>query len=229
MMLFGVGGVAFGLAPMPVVAGVGLLLAGLAWVWVLITLNASVQLLAPTWVRSRVVALYALVVGLQPIGAFLAGALAESTGSGTAIAWTTGITLAAGVAALRLELPVLGRVEEPRSAGLEVLDELRDVEATGRVVVSRVWHVREEDADAFLATMRRARAVRRRTGARDWELHRDALDPTVFTEVVHYADWEEHLLQRTRLDTDDLDVLRRLRDLDVDGAPRSRLHTPVDL
>src|SRR5690606_31649034 len=121
-----------------------------------------------------------------------------------------------------------GRVQEPEPAGLEVLDELRDVEAHGRVVVSRIWHVRTEDVDDFLATMRLARDVRRRTGARAWELHRDALDPEVFTEVVHYADWEEHLLQRTRLDTDDLAVLRRLRELDVDGAPRSRLHTPVD-
>lgn len=229
MMLFGAGGVAFGLVPVPALAGLGLLLAGLAWVWVLITLNATVQLLAPTWVRSRVVSLYALVVGLQPVGAMLSGLLAEYTGSGVAIAWTTGATVLAGVAALRLDIPILGRVTEPRSAGLEVLEELRDVEVTGPVIVRRTWHVAEPDLEQFLDTMRRARGIRRRVGARGWELHRDALRAGLFTEVVHYADWQEHLVQRTRLDTEDLAVLRHLRSLDVDGAPRTRLLVPVDL
>lgn len=229
MMLFGAGGVVFGLTPFPVLAGVGLGLTGLAWVWVLITLNATVQLLAPTWVRSRIVSLYALVVGLQPVGAVLSGALAERTGSGTSIAWTTAVTLLAGVAALRQDIPTLGRVDEPRSAGLGVRDELRDVDVSGSVIVRRTWHVADADVDEFLATMREARAVRRRTGARRWELHRDAVRPGLFTEVVHYADWDEHLLQRTRLDTTDLAVLHHLRQLDVDGAPRTRLLTPVDL
>ena len=229
MVAFGIGGVLFGLSPVPALGAVGLLVAGLAWVWVLITLNATVQLLAPTWVRSRVVSIYALVVGLQPIGALLSGALAERTGAGASIAITTTVTLLAGVMATRLDIPVLGEVDEPQSAGLEVLPELAEADVTGAVVVSRTWHVRVDDVDEMLATLRRARDVRRRTGARAWELHRDAIEPGVFTEVVHYANWEEHLLQRTRLDVDDLAVLRRLRELDVDGAPRTRLLTPVDL
>ncbi len=229
MIAFGVGGVLFGLAPLPVLAAVGLLLTGVAWVWVLITLNATVQLLAPTWVRSRVVSIYALVVGLQPIGALLSGVLAEGTGAGTAVAITTCVTVLAGVAAARLDIPILGRVEEPTPGGLEVLPELRDADVTGSVIVSRTWCVREEDVPEMLDTLRRARDVRRRTGARGWELHRDALEPGVFTEVVRYTDWSEHLLQRTRLDTDDLAVLRHLRELDVDGAPRTRLLTPIEL
>lgn len=228
MGMFGLGGVTFGLAPHPLVGATGLLLAGLAWVWVLITLNATVQLLAPTWVRSRIVSIYALVVGLQPIGALLSGAVAERVGSGNAIAISTALTLVGGLAAARQDLPVLGRVSEPEPAGLEVLEELREVEVTGPVIVSRTWHVEEDHVDEFLATMRQARVVRRRTGAKGWELHRDAIQPGVFTEVVRYPNWEEHLLQRTRLDTEDLDVLRHLRTLDVDGAPRSRLLTPFE-
>jgi hypothetical protein len=228
MGLFGLGGVVLGLTPVPALAAVGLLLAGLAWVWVLITLNATVQLLAPGWVRSRVVSIYALVVGLQPVGALLAGALAERTGSGNAIAITTALTLLGGLVAARQDLPVLGRITEPEPAGLEVLEELRDVEVTGPVIVSRTWHVDDHDVDEFLDTIRQARLVRRRTGASGWELHRDAIQPGVFTEVVRYPNWDEHLLQRTRLDTEDLDVLRHLRTLDVDGAPRSRLLTPFE-
>lgn len=229
ILLFGVGGVTLGLAPNGVTAGAGMLLAGLAWVWVLITLNATVQLMAPTWVRSRVVSLYALVVGIQPVGAFLAGALAERTGSGVAVAVATAITLALGVVALRLDLPVLGRVEEPRSAGLEVLDEHLRVEVRGPTVVTRSWVIDETEVDRFLATMREARRIRRRTGARRWDLHQDALEPQRFTEVVRYAAWDEQVVQRTRLDARDLEVLQRLRDMDVRGAPTTRNLMPVDL
>ena len=229
MVSFGVGGTLFGLAPSATVAAVGLFGAGLAWVWVLITLNATVQLLAPGWVRSRVVALYALVVGLQPIGAMLAGALAEQIGSGAAIAATTSVTLLAGVAAARIDLPVLGRVVEPRPGGLEIRDDLRRMDVTGRVVVSRTWHVADDDVEAFLAAARQAREVRRRTGARRWELHRDPTRPGTFIEVVHYGDWEEHLLQRTRLDTDDLRTLQALHDFDRDARVHTRLLTPVEL
>jgi MFS family permease len=228
MTLFGIGGVALGLAPHGIVAGAGMLLAGLAWVWTLITLNATVQLLAPTWVRSRVVSLYALVVGIQPVGAFLAGALAETTSSGIAVAVATAITLALGIYALRLDLPVLGRIEEPRSGGLEVLDEHLRVDVRGPVVVTRDWEVAPEDVDEFLATMRIARRVRRRVGARSWDLHRDALHPSRFTEVVRYAAWDEQVAQRTRLEAHDLEVLQRLRELDVEGAPRTRHLMPVD-
>lgn len=227
--LFGLGGVAVGLAPNGPVAVAGMLVAGLSWVWTLITLNATVQLLAPTWVRSRVVSLYALVVGIQPVGAFLAGVLAESTTSGTAVAVATAITLLLGLYALRLDLPVLGRVEEPRSAGLEVLDEHLRVDVRGPVVVTRDWEVAEEDVHEFLDTMRLARRIRRRVGARSWDLHRDALAPNRFTEVVRYAAWDEQVAQRTRLDATDLEVLQHLRALDVNGAPGTRHLQPVDL
>jgi hypothetical protein len=175
-----------------------------------------------------VVSLYALVVGIQPVGAFLAGALAESTGSGVAVAVATAITLLLGLYTLRLDLPVLGRVEEPRSGGLEVLDEHLRVDVRGPVVVTRDWEVDPADVAEFLATMRVARRIRRRVGARSWDLHRDALHPNRFTEVVRYAAWDEQMVQRTRLEEHDLEVLRRLRALDVEGAPRTRHLTPVD-
>jgi MFS family permease len=226
---FGVGGIVFGLAPNGVVAAIGLAVGGLAWVWTLITLNATVQLLAPGWVRSRVVSIYALVVGVQPIGAVISGVIAEWTSAGFAIAVATGVTLLLGLSSLRLDLPVLGRVEEPRSAGLEVLDHLRETEVRGAVVISRTWEIAPEDVPAFLDLMPQVRRIRRRTGARSWVLHRDALASGRFTEVVRYASWDEHLAFRSRLDADDLEVIQQVRALDVDGAPRTRHLSEVDL
>ncbi len=76
--------------------------------------------------------------------------------------------------------------------------------------------------------MRLVRGIRRRTGARRWDLHRDALDPTRFTEVVRYAAWDEQVVQRTRLDAVDLAVLQRLRAMETGGGPWTRHLTPVE-
>jgi MFS family permease len=228
--LFGVGGVVFGLAPNPVVAAGGLLVGGLTWVWTLITLNATIQLLAPTWVRSRVVALYALVVGVQPVGAVLAGALAERAGSGAAIAVATSITVVLGLYALRLDLPVLGDVEEPQPGGLEAPDEHQAPGIPpGPVVVSTTYEVAEDEVDAFLDLMADVRRIRRRTGARRWQLHRDALERTRFTEHVEHTAWDEHVAQHARLETGDLATLKAARAMDVVGGPRTRHLSPVEV
>jgi MFS family permease/quinol monooxygenase YgiN len=228
--LFGVGGVVFGLAPSPVVAAGGLLLGGLTWVWTLITLNATVQLLAPTWVRSRVVALYALVVGVQPVGAVLAGALAERAGSGVAIAVATSVTVVLGVYALRLDLPVLGDVEQPQPGGLEAPDEHQVPGIPpGPVVVSTTYEVADDEVDAFLDLMADVRRIRRRTGARRWQLHRDALERTRFTEHVEHAAWDEHVAQHARLEAGDLATLKAARAMDVVGGPRTRHLSPVEV
>lgn len=229
LALFGLGGVTLGLAPTGPVAALGLAAAGVAWVWVLITLNATVQLLAPGWVRSRVVSIYALVVGLQPVGAFLAGVLAERTGAGLAIAVSTTVTLLTAAATVRVDLPVLGEVDEPRAGGLLARQELVDADVSGPVVVDRVWRIEEDDVAEFLALARSARGIRLRTGARSWELRRDAILPGVFFEEVAYADWDEHVVQRTRLEERDLALLRQLWSLDVEGAPETTLQIPTEL
>ena len=74
VLTFGVSGVVLGLAPPPRRSPAPrLTVNGLCWVYTLVTMNATVQLLAPRWVRSRVVSLYLLAIGLQPVGAFAAG------------------------------------------------------------------------------------------------------------------------------------------------------------
>ena len=55
--------------------------AGVAWVVVLSTLNASLQLFLPAWVRGRSLAAYTIVLfGSQALGALIFGALADLLG-----------------------------------------------------------------------------------------------------------------------------------------------------
>lgn len=217
---FGVGGIVFGLAPSPLVAGVGLTLAGAMWVWTLITLNATVQILAPRWIRGRVVSLYLLAIGVQPLGAFLVGALAEGVGPGTAVAIMSAGTLALGALAWRLDLPVLGQVEEPVAPADDwvVPPHARRVNGTP-VLVRTTWEIDPADRDAFFAVLRQLRRTRLRTGAHRWSLYRDADRPHRITEFFIVADWDEHLAQHRRLDAEAAAVIRAARAFDRAGGP----------
>jgi aryl-alcohol dehydrogenase-like predicted oxidoreductase len=106
--VFALAAIGFGSAWGVVTSGIALLLAGLTWVWTLTTFKAIVQLLAPRWVRGRVVAVYLMAVAMKPIGAFLGGAVAEVVGSGNAVVLAAFLTLVLAVVASRANLPVLG-------------------------------------------------------------------------------------------------------------------------
>lgn len=108
MGTFGLAAMGLGLARGAVTAAVALTLAGLSWVWTMTTLNATVQLAAPRWIRGRVVALYVLAVAMKPVGAFLSGAVAEVIGPGGAVTTMSASTVLLAVLASRMRLPVLG-------------------------------------------------------------------------------------------------------------------------
>jgi hypothetical protein len=226
---FGAAGVAFGLAPVPIVAGLALVTAGLFWVWTMTTLNASIQLLAPRWVRGRVVSLYVLAIGLQPVGALAAGWLAEWSGAGVAVAGFTAGTAALGVYAFRLGLPVLGQLDEPEPP--EDWPAVRHARHVGGspVLVATTWEIDRGDVHEFLAVMRELRRQRFRTGAHRWSLYRDADRPTRITEFFVLHDWEEHLAQHARMDAEAAAVLARARAFDRAEGPVTRHLAGLDV
>lgn len=230
VMVFGTMGVVFGLSPWPVVSGVALAIAGGAWVWTLTTLNATVQTLAPRWVRGRVVSLYLLAIGLQPIGALLSGALAEGMGAGTAVAVMCAGTATLGVVASRLTLPILGEVSEPAppSDDFYVPPHAQSV-AGSPIVVATTWQIDPGDLDEFLDTLRALRRERFRTGARRWSLYRDADQPYRITEMFTVADWDEHLAQHGRIDAAAARVLTAAQSFDRDGGPITRHLAGLDI
>jgi MFS family permease len=229
MFAFGVAGVGFGLAPTPVLAGVALAVAGLCWVWTLTTLNASVQLLAPRWVRGRVVGLYLLAIGLQPVGAFGAGLLAELLGAGPSVAVFTAGTAVLGVVAARWQLPVLGQLDEPQAPDDWVMPRhARQVGGTP-ILVATTWEIDLEEAEPFLAVMRELRRQRFRTGVHRWSLYRDADRPQRITEFFMVHDWSEHLAQHARMDAEAAAVLTRARAFDRQGGPVTRHLAGLDV
>lgn len=229
VFLFGVAGVVFGVSRAPLLSGLAMVVAGVGWVWTLTTLNASVQLLAPRWVRGRVVSLYILAVGLQPVGALVAGALAEVIGAGYATAVLTGGTAVLGLVASRVDLPILEDIEEPAPPEHWVMPPHAAHVAGTPVVVATTWEIDPDDAAAFLEAMRSLRRQRFRTGAHRWSLYRDADRPYRITEFFMVHDWEEHLAQHARMDASAAAALEWARAFDRVGGPVTRHLAGLDV
>jgi len=106
------------LAPNFVAALATLLLAGLAWMAAISTLNAELQLFLPAWVRARGLGLYLVVItGSQAIGALLWGLVAERAGLDAALLIAAGVVVAGVLAGLCGRFPRLGDSTFSRCTG----------------------------------------------------------------------------------------------------------------
>ena len=171
--------------------------AGLAWVAILSSLNAAMQLILPDWVRARGLAVYQLVfAGGQAGAAVVWGVLAQRVGLATALA-VAALLLAAGALTLTI-WPLADARGLDRSPAIywPIPNLMLDPEANrGPVLVTLAWRVEPEQVGAFLGAMERVRGSRLRTGASSWQLYRDGEEPTRFLELFVAPSWEEHLRQ----------------------------------
>jgi MFS family permease len=207
---FGVAGVAFAYVPGAPLAAVAIALAGAAWVVTFATLNTMVQLTAPTWVRGRVLSLYMMAfTGAMPVGAALAGTLADVTATAPAIAvMSVAVVAVAGVARL-LRLPSIRDIDAARAPeDWPDVAHVRNVRG-GPVAVLVTWSVPVENVPPFLEAMKAVRRSRLRSGAYRWLLCHDPERPERLTELFEVPDWDEHLRQHGRLDHDAITALRR--------------------
>ncbi|WP_333776206.1 MFS transporter [Streptomyces sp. IBSBF 3136] len=181
-----------------------LLLAGFGWLVSLSTLNTTLQLALPGWVRARGLAVYVMVfIGGQGVGALLWGLVAGVIGTTDALLAATAL-LVAGV----LSLPVLpiraltGTLDrsvvtpwlEPEIGGVADEHEKADP-AAGPVLVEVAYRVIPERATELLTALHALGRSRRRTGAVRWGVFRDISDPDRYLEVFEVPTWGEHLRQ----------------------------------
>jgi quinol monooxygenase YgiN len=182
-----------------VVLAVLLVPAGIAWLWVLMTMTGALQVFLPGWVRARGLSMYNIVfAGGQAIGALLWGLLAQWWGLlpvflaaaavmalGTA---TVGVWPLRDVAGLDRDLAVF--MPDPALVGEPDPDE-------GPVLVTLTYTVEDDQVPAFVEVMGEVRRSRLRTGASSCELYQDGADPSQFLQVSQYRTWGEHLRQHT--------------------------------
>jgi MFS family permease len=197
--IYGAALLVVGLVRNPVVVTLALFPAGLAWMTVLSTINAAMQLFLPGWVRARGLSVYQIVfAGGQALGALFWGALAEV--SSLVVSFTVaGVVMLLAAATVRIWplLDVAGSNREPAAYWPEphlVLDPLPFV---GPVLITSKYPVRPEHHDEFVAAMQAVRRSRQRSGAQRWGLFRDGEQPDTFVEVYQVPSWDEHLRQHT--------------------------------
>ena len=176
-----------------------LLLAGMAWVAFLSTINAELQLFLPAWVRARGLSVYQMVLfGAQGFGALAWGALAEPIGIMPTFL-IAAVVMVAGVATMRV-WPIIDTSGMDRSTVQYWADPRLALDADpedGPVVVRTVYTVAPEKEDAFLGAMTHVRLSRLRTGATRWGLFRNGEVPQQFVELFTVPSWEEHLRQHS--------------------------------
>jgi MFS family permease len=178
---------------------IALLLAGFAWIAVLSSVNAALQLFLPAWVRARGLAIYITILfGGQAFGAVLWGAIAGALSVVPTFLIAAAVLLA-GAATIRF-WPLHDTSEMDRGAAVfwpEPRLALQLEPDSGPVLVSTTYTISTEREEAFLRLMAQVRLSRLRTGATRWRLYRDGEGERKFVELFVVASWEEHLRQHT--------------------------------
>ena len=203
---------------------------GATWVWMLATLNTSLQLFLPAWVRARGLSIYQMVLfGAQGLGAVVWGVIADAYGLTVAFVAAAAV-LAVGTASLR-RWPLFDTANMDRSVVVRPDPDFEISESeAGRVVVVTTYTVAPENEEAFKRAMIRVRESRYRTGATEWGLFRNGEQPGDFEEIFVVASWDEHLRQhRERLTPADRDFEEVAKNFST-TPPRTQhlLSTEVD-
>jgi MFS family permease len=181
----------------PVLVGLAMVPVGGAWIAVMSSLNAGLQLALPNWVRARGLAYYLVVFqGAQALGAVIWGVVADQTSVTTALLAAAAVLVLGAVLGVRTPMPDTSKLDRTHSAHWPVPQLTFTPDAQdGPVMVTVTYRVEEPNAVAFTEAMRHVGRSRRRTGALRWELFRDGGDPTRFVESYLVGTWAEHLRQ----------------------------------
>ena len=181
----------------------GLVVGGASWLLSLSTLNASMQLSLPAWVRARGLSVYQLIfMGGQAIGSVVWGVIAGATDSSISLLVSAGLLVVCALSSLwwplhaktsNLDLTPSSHWPEPNLIfEPEPLD--------GPVLVMSAYRVLAENEDAFLKAMAAQGRSRQRTGASEWRVFRSIEHESTFVETFVVRSWGEHMHQHhTRL------------------------------
>ena len=216
------------LSPNEWLMGLGMLLGGACWVIALSMFNVTIQLSTPRWVLGRALALYQTATfGGMALGSWVWGLMAENHGVETALLCAAGLMLVGAAIGLFVPLPLrtaddldpLDRWKMPHVA-------LDLVGRSGPVAVLIEYIIPAKDSDAFLAAMNERKRIRRRDGARQWELMRDTETPEVWIESYHVPTWNDYVRHNQRRTKADAGVEDRIRALHAGTVP-PRVHRMV--
>ncbi|MFZ1427546.1 MAG: MFS transporter [Geminicoccaceae bacterium] len=189
------------LFPVVAVALPACVLAGLAWIAVLSSLNVSAQMALPAWVRSRGLAVnLAVFFGSMALGSIVWGWLAGHLGlAGTLLIAAAGAL--AGIAVTwRWKLLGSGTLDLSPSAHWPAPIVAEPLAGhAGPVLVTVEYEIDAADLAAFKAAVTLLGHERRRDGAFFWQVFTDAENPSRQVETFMLESWLDHLRQHERV------------------------------
>ena len=195
----------------PIIIVCFLIAGGFAWTSTMSTLNVSVQLSVPSWVRARAIGAYQMVLqGGMALGGAIWGLVAERFSTPAALTCAAAGLLVTLPLALRFHilrggLPDVSPFQHRRPAPEFLLEH---DPSEGPVRVSIDYRINPADYNAFTHAIHQLRDMRMRDGAIRWGVFQDVTDPSHMNETFIVESWIEYLRQRERLTTSDL----RIRD-----------------
>ncbi len=187
---------------------------GFAWTSTMSTLNVSVQLSVPSWVRARALGAYQTILqGGMAIGGVIWGLVAERSSTPIALAWASAGLLLTLPLALRFHVlsggvPDLSPFKRSRPAPEFVLEH---DPSDGPVRISIDYRIMPENYNEFTRAVHQLRDVRLRDGAIRWGVFQDVTDPSHLSETFIVESWIEYLRQRERLTAADLKLVDKVR------------------
>ncbi|WP_245474858.1 MFS transporter [Bradyrhizobium sp. Leo121] len=218
-------------------AAIGLsacLLAGVSWIAVLATVNVSVQVSLPDWVRGRGLAMFVtMFFGAMTAGSALWGQFASGLGLPAAHFIAAAGAVAGIVLTWRWKLQAGAGIDLAPSmhwpAPILTIDAGAD---RGPVLVTVEYLIAPERRDAFLSAVMELGLQRRRDGAYAWDIFEDAAENGRFLETFMVASWLEHLRQHQRVTNADRIVQDAIRKFGATAEPKvthfiaTRLQSP---
>jgi MFS family permease len=206
-------------------AGLALVVAGVAWILVLSTLNSQYQTTLPGWAKARGMSYYLVIFqGGGAIGSAAFGVVAQDAGLTPALlAAAAGLAVVA-IAGTRLPFKTLapgdllpaGDWPDPQLVG--------ETRGGGPVLVTVEYRPRPGLEQDLIDALHAGRYARRRTGAVSWRVWRDAADPGRVLEQFVVGSWDEHLRQHERVSSHDQQRLEAIDAMTDPSHPTTVTH-----
>lgn len=179
----------------------GLAMGGVGWLGSFTSLNISIQTSSAFWVQSRIFAFYQMTQFVaMALGSWLWGEIAVATSLQTALSLAALAMLATGALGFLFHLPTgpapdlrpaPTRRQDPPTAFAFSQDE-------GPVLVLVDYQVSIQDARAFSRVMEEVGHLRRRNGARHWQVFQDVADAEHWIEAFDVRSWLDYRRQARR-------------------------------
>lgn len=203
-----------------------MLLGGAAWMSAMSTFNTATQASAPPWVRSRAVALHMVAaLGAFALGSAFWGAVSDVAG----LAPTLCAAAAAMGVGLLLARPMplrMGALHEvtPATPWDELFIEAEPLPEAGPVAVEIGYRITPGTDAAFLESISRLKAPRRRDGATFWRVYKDLGQPSRYVERFIVESWADYLHQRARATVADQTLETEVRAFLAPGQTTTMSH-----